>query len=100
MLKGGTFEDFTNKKGITTQIYLVVFSGGTFDSKSLFKGGTFNSNVSGGTIQDITPKQSEIATFATKVRISPVKCAPSNSSVPPPMGAVGGRLKNQVRFPG
>ena len=43
--------------------------------------------------------QREIATFAwfaTKARMLPVKCAPSDSYVPPPMGAVGDTLKDRA----
>ena len=47
----------------------------------------------------IIPKKREIATFAwfaTKARMLPVKCAPSDSYVPPPMGAVGDTFEDRA----
>ena len=40
-------------------------------------------------------KKGTFSCFATKGRIASIKCAPSKSNVPPPMGAVGGRLYNR-----
>ena len=45
------------------------------------------------------PKDREIATFtwfATKARMLPVKCASSDSYVPPPMGAVGDTFEDRA----
>ena len=49
-----------------------------------------------GSIEYFTPKMHNCAWFATKARMQPVKCAPSNSYVPPPMGAVGDTLYNRA----
>ena len=75
---------------------------GTFDSKSLIKGGTFDSltqilRCAGGTFEDFTTtKKLVIATFAwftTKARMPPVKCAPLKQLCAPSHGSCGSHFK-------
>ena len=81
MFEGGTFDDFKGAhlieihclKGAHLRIlqkHHIVFSRGTFDSNALILGAHFN------------PKKRKVA---TKVHMLPVKCAHSNSYVPPTM---------------
>ena len=61
--------------------------------------GTLRRHTWGGTFKSI-PNKCEIATFtwfATKARMLPVKCASSDSYVPPPKGAVGVRLMDRAK---
>ena len=109
---GGTFESnlknvwraylriLETTKCITRQINLIVCKGAHFIQIHCFKGAHLTLSeiqFKGAHLRilqgaHLNPKKREIATFtwfATKARMLPVKCASSDSYVPPPMGAVG-----------
>ena len=115
---GGTFEsDLKNvwraylrilekTKCITRQINLIVCKGAHFIQIHCFKGahstlkwypirGAHLRILQGAHFKPKKPKIATFTWFATKARMLPVKCASSDSYVPPPMGAVGDTFEDR-----